>query len=169
MKSGECCESLCAGSLNIDLWLDPVINAISSSDANLKHLELHGGINQPIHQIKKLTKLESLTLKFFCPQDQIIDTLSPIGKLANLKQLNLYQERCYDEPSAIELQSFTSIVNGCEDITNLVITGEYGWRLRLNDFAIKLLANNSTKLEKFALTGIYIFVHLLLFLFIYYF
>jgi hypothetical protein len=131
----------------------PILNSISESNTQLKSLELRGGIRQQLSSFKKLTTLESLTLKFFCPQDQVIDTLSPISKLVNLKKLTLHQERCYDESSAIDVQSFVAIVNECEQLKELTITGEYGWKLRLNDYSIKVLVNKCQNIEKFSLTG----------------
>ena len=141
------------------MWIYPIIESLSQSDTNLSHLELRGGINRHLSALKSLKTLTSLSLHFFCPQDQTLDTLSPISKLFNLEQLCLYQERCYDEPSAIDRYSLAAIADGCPKLKQLVISGEYGWKLRLDDNSIRHLAIKCRQLKLLSLTGTWQFRH----------
>ena len=149
-------KSLCVGNLTSDFYLGKIIESLAKSRAanSLIELELRGGINQVFYELKKFHQLQCLVIKFFCPHDQEhIDVLSPISKMNQLKKLVLHQERCYDDPSAIEESSFKSIVRGCGSLEELVISGEYGWRLRLDDDSIMQMIRWCPMLKSISLTG----------------
>lgn len=159
--SGECLsnlgsdiETLIVGSLNADTLIEPLLrHIIVGNGINLKRLEMRGGLNTPLTSLRRINRLEKLVLQFFCPQDQTIDTLSSISKLTLLKELILHQERCYDEHSAIDTDSFAAIIRGCCHLQKIVITGEYGWKLRLNDESLAMLPNHCPHLQYFSLSG----------------
>ncbi|CAG2107282.1 unnamed protein product [Medioppia subpectinata] len=153
---GKACETLCAGSVNADVNISPILSALSeSSNTTLRHLELKGCVDQPVWPLGRWRhSLRRLSIRFYCPQDQTLDTMSSISALANLEDLALHQERCYDEPSAIDGHSLRTIAAQCLGLRRLAITGEYGWRLRLDDRAVQYFVHKCQQLDSFVLTAI---------------
>lgn len=154
------CETLCAGSYNLQVSISDMLAFIVQSECNgvgLKHLELTGCLHGSIHHLRQLRQLHSLILHFYCHQESTTTTppsLQAISFLVNLKTLILQQEFCFEEQSVIEPRLFETIVTNCgQQLEVLEILGDFGWRLQLDDGSLNTLATSAPRLRHLALAG----------------
>lgn len=98
-----------------------------------------------------MTNLESLHLHYFSHEEEPSNVFNVIGCL-KVKELVLEQIRCHDLLSAIDDNQFVAMIRGGA-LRKLAILGEYGWILRLSDYAIHELCCKCQRLRHLTLNG----------------
>ncbi|KAJ6217315.1 hypothetical protein RDWZM_008472 [Blomia tropicalis] len=152
----ETCESLCAGSYNLQVSIRDLLSGIvrSNKAKNLIRLELTGYISGDLHQLEQLPHLECLILHYYCDRvGTSFISLHSIAQLTKLRALTLEQEYCYEERSLLNWPLLRPIVENCKQLERLEILGEYGWFLQLDDQSLISLTNIATNLRHLTLIG----------------
>ncbi|KAH9396193.1 hypothetical protein TYRP_019946 [Tyrophagus putrescentiae] len=149
---------LTAGSFNLQVSILNLLGGIVRSAAapGLRHLELTGCISGNLHALQSLPALDCLQLHFYTDRIISADNFAPFAslpRLGRLQTLVLQQEYCYEERSAVDGDLVAAIVRNCGQLRRLEISGEFGWRLQLNDQSLVAIAEHGRNLRHLLLAG----------------